>query len=58
MPGHWDLVDKDTPESARTRKSLNDENEDLVLVFSDEFNADGRTFYPGTRASLSHAERS
>lgn len=47
MPGHWDLVDKDTPEEAHTRKSLNDENEDLVLVFSDEFNADGRSFYPG-----------
>jgi beta-glucan synthesis-associated protein KRE6 len=47
MPGHWDLVDKDTPELAHTRKSLNDEDEDLVLVFSDEFNVNGRTFYPG-----------
>jgi len=40
------LIDKDTPQSAYTKKSyLNDE--EMVLVFSDEFNQDGRTFFPG-----------
>jgi len=40
------LIDKDTPRSAYTKKSyLSDE--ELVLVFSDEFNQDGRTFFPG-----------
>lgn len=39
------LVDPDTPESALTRK--NKDGEDWDLVFSDEFNAEGRTFYPG-----------
>ncbi|KXN92138.1 Beta-glucan synthesis-associated protein KRE6 [Leucoagaricus sp. SymC.cos] len=46
IPGNWGLIDKDTPQEAYTRKSyINDE--DYVLVFSDEFNQDGRTFYPG-----------
>ena len=39
------LIDPDTPKSAMTRKSFLDE--DLVLVFSDEFNTPNRTFYPG-----------
>lgn len=39
------MVDEDTPETALTRKSMN--GEDWELVFSDEFNAEGRTFYPG-----------
>ncbi|KAJ1921166.1 hypothetical protein H4219_000764 [Mycoemilia scoparia] len=38
-------IDEDTPESARTWTSSN--GEDWVLVFSDEFNEDGRTFNPG-----------
>jgi beta-glucanase (GH16 family) len=46
LPGNYGLVDKDTPESAKTLKSYHNDD-DLVLVFSDEFNADGRTFYPG-----------
>ncbi|KAG7086517.1 hypothetical protein E1B28_002469 [Marasmius oreades] len=40
-----DLVDRDTPESAKTRKGF--DGEDYVLVFSDEFEQPGRTFYPG-----------
>ena len=40
-----DLVDPDTPESALTRKA--DNGETWKLVFSDEFNAEGRTFYEG-----------
>ncbi|KAF9265804.1 SKN1-domain-containing protein [Marasmius fiardii PR-910] len=40
-----DLVDPDTPESAKTRKGF--DGEDYVLVFSDEFEQSGRTFWPG-----------
>ncbi|KAI0720307.1 beta-glucan synthesis-associated protein-domain-containing protein [Cerioporus squamosus] len=46
IPGHRGLIDVDTPESARKKKAWNTD-EDLELVFSDEFNVDGRTFYPG-----------
>ncbi|KAJ7288522.1 glycoside hydrolase family 16 protein [Mycena rebaudengoi] len=40
------LIDKDTPSSAYTRKGITDKK-NYNLVFSDEFNMDGRTFYPG-----------
>jgi hypothetical protein len=40
------LIDPDTPPSAYTRPSWTGAD-DMVLVFSDEFTADGRTFYPG-----------
>lgn len=46
LPGNYGLIDKDTPREAYTFKSYVD-NQELVLVFSDEFNQDGRTFYPG-----------
>lgn len=46
LPGNFGLIDKDTPREAYTLKSYVD-NQELVLVFSDEFNQDGRTFYPG-----------
>jgi beta-glucanase (GH16 family) len=46
MPGNWGLVDLDTPQSAYTYPSFADGSE-WQLVFSDEFNTDGRTFYPG-----------
>ncbi|CAO1624950.1 unnamed protein product [Sympodiomycopsis kandeliae] len=39
------LIDPDTPQEALTRTSF--EGEEQVLVFSDEFNVDGRSFYPG-----------
>lgn len=39
------LIDPDTPDSAKTRKSA--DGDDLILVFSDEFNEKNRTFYPG-----------
>ncbi|KAI5961655.1 KRE6 [Candida pseudojiufengensis] len=39
------LIDPDTPEDALTLPSKNGDN--WSLVFSDEFNADGRTFYEG-----------
>lgn len=47
MHGNWGLIDRDTPTTAYTKKSYVDPSEDLVLVFSDEFEVDGRTFYPG-----------
>lgn len=37
------LIDPDTPDSEKTRKGENGKT--LNLVFSDEFNEDGRTFY-------------
>ena len=39
------LIDPDTPYSAKVRKGVS--GEELVLVFSDEFDAQNRTFYPG-----------
>lgn len=39
------LVDPDTPDDAMTRKTRTGDTWDLV--FSDEFNAEGRTFYDG-----------
>lgn len=39
------LVDPDTPKEALTIPAR--DGSDWVLVFSDEFNAEGRTFYPG-----------
>lgn len=45
IPGLPRLIDPDTPESAM-RKTGYDGNE-WVLVFSDEFNVEGRTFYEG-----------
>lgn len=47
MPGNFALIDLDTPQSAYTQASYNDPTEIMDLVFSDEFNLDGRTFYPG-----------
>jgi beta-glucanase (GH16 family) len=44
--GNFGLIDHDTPKEAYTKKSLQD-GVDLQLVFSDEFNMDGRTFWPG-----------
>ncbi|QRV76398.1 glycoside hydrolase family 16 protein [Ceratobasidium sp. AG-Ba] len=46
IPGNFGLIDRDTPESAYTHSSIEDGSE-YDLVFSDEFNLDGRSFYPG-----------
>ena len=46
IPGNHGLIDKDTPMEVRQKKSWVD-GSDMQLVFSDEFNTDGRTFYPG-----------
>ncbi|GAA6061183.1 hypothetical protein JCM10212_002396 [Sporobolomyces blumeae] len=42
LPG---LIDKDTPQSAYTRTGF--DGETYNLVFSDEFETEGRTFWPG-----------
>jgi len=47
IPGNWGLIDRDTPKSAYTKASYLNAKDDWVLVFSDEFNLDGRSFYPG-----------
>ena len=39
------LIDPSTPQSAMTRTAI--DGSELQLVFSDEFNAQNRTFYPG-----------
>ncbi len=39
------LVDSDTPSNVRSRTGI--DGKSYSLVFSDEFNKDGRTFYPG-----------
>lgn len=46
MNGNFGLIDRDTPADAYTKASYQDGSE-LQLVFSDEFDVDGRTFYPG-----------
>lgn len=45
VPGGVPVIDPDTPVNVRTKTSLNDES--WKLVFSDEFNKAGRTFYTG-----------
>lgn len=42
------LIDPDTPSSAKSRTGANGNQQSLV--FSDEFNSAGRTFYPGDDA--------
>jgi len=41
------LIDRDTPKEFYTKQSYQNPEQEMVLVFSDEFNEDGRTFYPG-----------
>jgi len=45
--GNFGLIDQDTPKSAYTKTSWADGKTEMRLVFSDEFNTDGRSFYPG-----------
>ena len=46
IPGFPRLIDPDTPQDVMTRTGF-DGNDDWQLVYSDEFNKDGRTFYEG-----------
>ena len=45
LPNMPTLIDQDTPQDAYTRKGS--DGKTYNLVFSDEFNTDGRTFWPG-----------
>ncbi|GJJ12902.1 hypothetical protein Clacol_007148 [Clathrus columnatus] len=45
FPNLRSLVDQDTPDNVKTRTGW--DGQPYELVFSDEFNHDGRTFYPG-----------
>jgi hypothetical protein len=45
LPGMPRLIDYDTPQEAYSR--VGTDGQRYELVFSDEFNVDGRTFYPG-----------
>ncbi|GAA5935488.1 SKN1/KRE6 family beta-glucan synthesis-associated protein [Sporobolomyces koalae] len=45
IPGLPGLIDSDTPQSAYTRTGF--DGKEMKLVFSDEFNTPGRTFWPG-----------
>ncbi|KAF7326181.1 GH16 domain-containing protein [Mycena kentingensis (nom. inval.)] len=45
--GNWGLVDLDTPKDAYTIRSFHDPSKTLQLVFSDEFETEQRSFYPG-----------
>lgn len=47
LVGNFGLIDNDTPKEAYVKPSWADPSSELQLVFSDEFNTDGRTFYPG-----------
>jgi beta-glucan synthesis-associated protein KRE6 len=46
LPGLRVLIDPQTPDNARSKVGLQD-GLNYNLVFSDEFNTDGRSFYPG-----------
>ena len=46
MPGNWGLIDLETPKELHTKQDYVS-GKTWELVFSDEFNTDGRTFYPG-----------
>lgn len=46
-----DMVDSETPKTAMSRTGF--DGQEYELVFSDEFNTPGRTFYPGAYFSLS-----
>lgn len=45
IPGFRGLIDPDTPKAAKTRRGF--DGQEYELVFSDEFNLEGRTFWPG-----------
>jgi beta-glucan synthesis-associated protein KRE6 len=47
MNGNWGLIDLETDHRFYTIPSYFNPKQEMQLVFSDEFNTDGRTFYPG-----------
>ena len=46
MTGNWGLIDLDTPQDVYTKADYVT-GKNWQLIFSDEFNVDGRSFYPG-----------
>ncbi|KAF7291349.1 GH16 domain-containing protein [Mycena indigotica] len=44
---NWGLIDNDTPKEFHRIYSYHDPTKEMQLVFSDEFETEGRTFYPG-----------
>lgn len=44
--GNFGLIDLETPKDAFLKPAHRDGSQ-MLLVFSDEFNTDGRSFYPG-----------
>ncbi|KAJ6604495.1 beta-glucan synthesis-associated protein [Mycena vulgaris] len=47
ISGNFGLIDLHTPKDAYTIQSYHSPGTELQLVFSDEFETDGRSFYPG-----------
>ncbi|TEB38988.1 beta-glucan synthesis-associated protein [Coprinellus micaceus] len=47
LMGNFGLIDHETPTEVLTKTSYTNSKEQLQLVFSDEFNTEGRSFYPG-----------
>ncbi|KAG6837721.1 hypothetical protein H0H93_003523 [Arthromyces matolae] len=47
LPGNWGLIDQETPQWAYKMPAWTSGMPDMELIFSDEFETDGRTFYPG-----------
>ncbi|KAG6844560.1 hypothetical protein H0H87_005902 [Tephrocybe sp. NHM501043] len=47
MAGNWGLIDVETPSDVYTMPAWTSGTSELQLIFSDEFNTDGRSFYPG-----------
>lgn len=47
IPGNRGVIDIDTPKEAYTKASYMNQNDMWDLVFSDEFQVEGRSFYPG-----------
>ncbi|KAF7327601.1 GH16 domain-containing protein [Mycena kentingensis (nom. inval.)] len=47
MPGNWGLIDEKTPKEFYKIHGYHDPGDTLELVFSDEFETAGRSFYPG-----------
>ncbi|KAJ7935919.1 glycoside hydrolase family 16 protein [Mycena leptocephala] len=45
--GNWGLIDFDTPKEMYNIHGYHDPSQTLQLVFSDEFETEGRSFYPG-----------
>lgn len=47
IPNLPSLIDNDTPDEIKNSIRTGFNGRDYQLVFSDEFNTDGRTFFPG-----------